>query len=169
MWLWKSRFCSVDVRQKFAATLYAAVYLIQVLVDAVSSFLKIVRTLSVKAQGGAVFQRSLFERDKSRGQPFRVLLLFQLFLDIFFFSPRKPCQHDISFFIHLLFFKYLFIWLRCVSVAVQRRLHCYMRVQLPCSMWDLSSLTRIRTHIPCIGRQVLNHLTTREVPSSVYL
>ena len=30
-------------------------------------------------------------------------------------------------------------------------------------MWDLSSLTRARTHIPCIGRWILNHWTTREV------
>ena len=29
-------------------------------------------------------------------------------------------------------------------------------------MWDLSSRTRDRTHIPCIGRQILNHWTTRE-------
>ena len=31
-------------------------------------------------------------------------------------------------------------------------------------MWDLSSPTRDRTHTPCIGRQSLNHRTTREVP-----
>ena len=30
-------------------------------------------------------------------------------------------------------------------------------------MWDLSSLTRDRTRVPCIGRQILNHWTTREV------
>ena len=34
-------------------------------------------------------------------------------------------------------------------------------------MWDLSSLTRDKTHIPCIGRRILNHWTTREIP--VYL
>ena len=31
-------------------------------------------------------------------------------------------------------------------------------------MWDLSSLTRDPTHVPCISRWVLNHWTTREVP-----
>ena len=31
-------------------------------------------------------------------------------------------------------------------------------------MWDLSSLARDRTRSPCIGRQSLNHWTTREVP-----
>ena len=31
-------------------------------------------------------------------------------------------------------------------------------------MWDLSSLTRDWTHVPCIGRWILNHWTTREVP-----
>ena len=31
-------------------------------------------------------------------------------------------------------------------------------------MWDLSSLTGDRTCVPCIGRQILSHWTTREVP-----
>ena len=34
----------------------------------------------------------------------------------------------------------------------------------PPSMWNLNSLTRDRTHTPCIGRQSLNHQTTGEVP-----
>ena len=35
-------------------------------------------------------------------------------------------------------------------------------------MWDLSSLTRDQTHVLYIGRQILNHWTTREVPSSSF-
>ena len=31
-------------------------------------------------------------------------------------------------------------------------------------MWDISFLTRDRTHVPCIGRQIPNHWTTKEVP-----
>ena len=31
-------------------------------------------------------------------------------------------------------------------------------------MWDLSPPTRDRTLTPCIGKQSLNHWTTREVP-----
>ena len=31
-------------------------------------------------------------------------------------------------------------------------------------MWDLSSLTRDQTCTPCLGRQSLNHWTTRELP-----
>ena len=31
-------------------------------------------------------------------------------------------------------------------------------------MWELSSLTRDWTRTPCIGRQIFNHWTTREVP-----
>ena len=31
-------------------------------------------------------------------------------------------------------------------------------------MWDSSSLTRNQTHISYIGRQILNHWTTRDVP-----
>ena len=34
----------------------------------------------------------------------------------------------------------------------------------PCVMWDLSSQTRDWTCIPCNGRWILNHWTTREVP-----
>ena len=35
-------------------------------------------------------------------------------------------------------------------------------------MWDLSSLTRNRTHTPCIGRWNLNHWTTRELPHTPF-
>ena len=33
---------------------------------------------------------------------------------------------------------------------------------------DLNSSTSDRTHVPCIGRQSLNHWTTREVPGPQY-
>ena len=33
-----------------------------------------------------------------------------------------------------------------------------------CHIWDLCSLTRDQTHVPCIGRQNLNQWTTKEVP-----
>ena len=33
-------------------------------------------------------------------------------------------------------------------------------------MWDRNSLSRGRTHVPCIARQILNHWTTKEVPFS---
>ena len=36
---------------------------------------------------------------------------------------------------------------------------------MPRHMWDLSSLTRDQTHIPCIRRLILNHGTAREVPT----
>ena len=36
-------------------------------------------------------------------------------------------------------------------------------------MWDFNSLTRGQTHTPCIGRQSLNHWTTREVPLRLVL
>ena len=35
-----------------------------------------------------------------------------------------------------------------------------------CIMWGLSSLTRDWTHVPCVGRQILIHCTTREVPKT---
>ena len=58
-------------------------------------------------------------------------------------------------------FKYLFIWLCWV---VHELPSCGAQAQLLCSMWDLSSLTRDGTHIPCIARWILNHWTPREVP-----
>ena len=41
---------------------------------------------------------------------------------------------------------------------------CGVWAQLPHGTWDRSSLTRDRTCIPWIGRRILNHWTTREVP-----
>ena len=40
---------------------------------------------------------------------------------------------------------------------------------LSCGMWDLSSPTRDRTCVPCIGRRILYQWTTREVPSLAFL
>ena len=42
-------------------------------------------------------------------------------------------------------------------------------LQLPCGTWDLSSLTRDRTLIPCIVRRILYHWTTREVPVNILI
>ena len=36
-------------------------------------------------------------------------------------------------------------------------------------MWDLGSLTGERTCVPCIGRQISDHWTTREVPLLVFI
>ena len=45
---------------------------------------------------------------------------------------------------------------------------CGTRALLPCSMWDLSSLTRDRTCVPWIGRQIFFHWTPREVPHAFF-
>ena len=36
-------------------------------------------------------------------------------------------------------------------------------------MWNLSSLTRDQTQDPCIGRWILNHWTTREIPIAYFV
>ena len=56
-----------------------------------------------------------------------------------------------------LFLKLIFILLHWVSVVA---------LGLSCSeaCRNLSSQARDQTHIPCTGRQMLNHGTTREVP-----
>ena len=51
--------------------------------------------------------------------------------------------------------------------AVQGLSSYSTQAELLCGMWDLSSLTRDRTHVLCIARQILNHWTDREVPESL--
>ena len=40
--------------------------------------------------------------------------------------------------------------------------------QLPCRKGDVGFWTRDRTCVPCIGRQILNHRTTRKVPKPLH-
>ena len=59
---------------------------------------------------------------------------------------------------------------RAGSVVVARGLSSCAAWALECvglvarGMWDLSSPTRDPTRVPCIGRRILKHCTTREVP-----
>ena len=46
---------------------------------------------------------------------------------------------------------------------------CGVQTYLFCGTWDLSSPARDWTGVPCIGKQFLNHWTTREVPVTVDL
>ena len=46
---------------------------------------------------------------------------------------------------------------------------CGAQAQLPGGMWGLSSLTRDQTRVPCIGRRILYHWTTAEVPFFFFL
>ena len=54
-------------------------------------------------------------------------------------------------------------------IVAHRPCSCGMWAQLPYGMWDLSSPTRGRTHVPCIAWQILNHWTTREMPINIFL
>ena len=49
-------------------------------------------------------------------------------------------------------------------VEVRELSSCGWWAYLPRSMWDLSSLTRDQTRVPCSGRQILYQWTTREIP-----
>ena len=61
---------------------------------------------------------------------------------------------------------YSLLWLFKSLLNLLQYCFCFMFLFLwPRGMWDLSSLTRDRTHSPLIGRQNLNHWTTREVPT----
>ena len=107
-------------------------------------------------------------------------------------GPNKS-RKELTFILFILFYYYYYFWLHWVlvaahgifccgtrgvlfscgtqapegvgSVVVAHGLFsCGMRAQQPCDMWDLSSLTRDRTHVPYIGRRILNCWATREVP-----
>ena len=104
------------------------------------------------------------------------VMLFPLLGNKFSLLPLPTSQkHTCTFFFFLIFI-HLLIWLHRVLVAARglfvmvRGLlsTCGTQAQLPCSMWDLSSLTRDWTRVPCIGRWIFSHWTTREVPAHVY-
>ena len=50
-------------------------------------------------------------------------------------------------------------------VVVHRLSSCGAQASLRLSMWDPSSATRDLACIPCLARQILNHWTTKEVPT----
>ena len=58
----------------------------------------------------------------------------------------------------------IFIYLFLAVLA----LHCGTWTLMPRGMWDLSSPARDQTCVSWIGRQILNHWTTREVPYSFF-
>ena len=66
-------------------------------------------------------------------------------------------------------FVYLFTWLYQVLLASHRIFLVVSGLSCPHSTWDASTLTRDQTYVPCIGRWILNHWTTREVPLPVLL
>ena len=51
-----------------------------------------------------------------------------------------------------------------IFILAALSLRCGKQSELPCRMWDLSSPSRNQTYVPCIGRRILNHWTTKEVP-----
>ena len=80
----------------------------------------------------------------------------------FFMSSLESFMHFNNF--------YLFgciesqLW-RAGSCVAEHGLSSYStRAQLSHAMWDLSSVTRNQTCVPYIGRWILIHWTTREVP-----
>ena len=92
------------------------------------------------------------------------LLVFSLFL---FSSPiPKVLEFSMSliqiFFLRWIIFK---VFIEFVTIL----LLFYVLVFWLQGMWDLSSPTRDWILTPCIGRQSLNHWTTREVPSDSIL
>ena len=54
-------------------------------------------------------------------------------------------------------------------IASGRAFRCGVQASLFCNVWDLCSLTRDQTHVPCAAGQILNPWVTREAPVSQLL
>ena len=101
------------------------------------------------------------------------IYLFNLFIFLIFLaasglscSTGDLCwgmwNHFVKVYSLLRFLSSCGVWVLSLSlrsVVVARGLSCPA-----CGMWDLSSPTRARTCIPCVGRRILYLWTTREVP-----
>ena len=75
-------------------------------------------------------------------------------------SHFVPASPDFFFFFDVDYFFKVFIEFVTILLLF------YVLVFWPQGMWDLSSSTWDWTHTHCIGRQSINHWTTREVPDS---
>ena len=89
--------------------------------------------------------------------------------------PNSPCAPYVSSLGHLssfsLFFvlKIFLIW-TIFKVFIDLLPHCFFfvfRFFWLRAVWDPGSLTRPWTHTPCTGRWILNHWTSRGLPSFV--
>ena len=78
--------------------------------------------------------------------------------NLFIWLCRSQRQHAGSLFHHAGSF-----------VEVHRLSSCGSRAQLPHGTWDLNSLTRDQSHVPCIARRILSHWTTREILNKSFL
>ena len=87
-------------------------------------------------------------------------------LTLFFFFSFQLTSNGKHFFFFFFFFSFCCVGslLWRMGTRVHRPCSCGMWAYLPHGMWDVSFLTRDQTHVPCIGRQILNHWSTREVP-----
>ena len=83
---------------------------------------------------------------------------------LWFLSSFKKCYL-------LIYFGYTGSLLWCAgfpSYSSRALASCRVLASLPWGMWDFRSPTRDQTWVPCIGRWILNHWTTREVSSPTF-
>ena len=101
-----------------------------------------------------------------------IFLTFSISLSLFhiylcsFGCVRSWLQHAGSFVVACRLF--IAVWGLPSSCGTGRPRSWGTRASLSCDMWDLSSPTRNQTQVPCIGRWILNHWTTREIPLPVF-
>ena len=63
----------------------------------------------------------------------------------------------------------IFCWGTWILQLWCRLSNCGAWTYLPHCVWDLISLTKDCTYVPCLASQILNHWTTREVPPVKFL
>ena len=80
---------------------------------------------------------------------FNSLYHIYIYLCVYKISKRFLCS--------MFLFKIIYLWLHRIFI-VARGFSSWAQ-----GMWDLSPLTRDQTYMPCFGRQILKHWTTREV------
>ena len=93
-------------------------------------------------------------------------ILFCLYLLVHIFPQRRnSCFLSPSFYYFFIFYKFIY---GCVGSQLQHSVFCLVvdvTHELLCSMWDLSSQIRDRTHVPWIGRWIRNHWAARDILS----
>ena len=100
---------------------------------------------------------------------FQCRILLWSFCGLETLRQKQPVQ-VLSTFIYSLFSKVLVVSGLSGSTW---DLHCSTQVELRCSgswlhvPWSLSSSMRDQACIPCMGRRILNHRTTRQAPKHI--
>ena len=133
---------------------------------AVSSYLGLMHIVKPVSNLYAALEREVcvrlyLERVRKRGSSLVIFFKFS------FLNFRLPW---VSIIVHSLSLiaahRLLLLW--NTSLRVSRLSSWQCAGLFSCGMWDVSSLIRAWTYVPCIGRRIFNHWTTREVSPVIF-